>query len=108
MRALFEAAHLYPLFEKCPISTSTVNTLDLYGLTIFRVCLLRAQLMNWSFMNSDIRIRSESALLELKDRIKAKHGAVTDLKVTRTHIRKGLFGFRPRACSICQLTTLFK
>mmetsp|Transcript_21090 Transcript_21090/g.47575 ORF Transcript_21090/g.47575 Transcript_21090/m.47575 type:complete len:162 (+) Transcript_21090:113-598(+) len=45
--------------------------------------ILHMNLMNWSFMNSDIRIRSESALLELKDRIKAKHGAVTDLKICR-------------------------
>lgn len=37
--------------------------------------------MNWSFMNSELRMRSNQTLFELKQYLFQKHGAMINLKV---------------------------
>ena len=37
--------------------------------------------MNWSFMNSELQLPLDATLYELKERLRAKHGAMTSLKV---------------------------
>ena len=39
------------------------------------------QLMNWEFMNSELLISTDASLFELKAQIRAKHGALFDLRV---------------------------
>ena len=41
--------------------------------------------MNWSFMNSELRVKSECTVYELKMKLAAKHGAMKDLKASRGH-----------------------
>jgi len=43
--------------------------------------ILHMNLMNWAFMDSELRLRSDSSVYELKGKLKAKHGAMVDLKV---------------------------
>jgi len=37
--------------------------------------------MNWSFMDSELRVRTSSSLYEIKAKLAAKHGAMVDLRV---------------------------
>ena len=47
--------------------------------------VLHLNLMNWSFMDSEIRVRTSSSLFELKAKLAAKHGAMVDLRVRLPH-----------------------
>ena len=43
--------------------------------------VLHLNLMNWSFMDSEVRVRTNCSLYELKAKLAAKHGAMVDLRV---------------------------
>lgn len=67
--------------EEKPMSAVTALRKQLEEEAQTRWVVLHLNLMNWQHMNSELRVKSDQTLFELKSYLRRRHGSITDLKV---------------------------